>query len=630
MNRVGLVAFVGVCVFLGTPLLAADQFFPLPQLSVVQYGGYVDDVLTEMFKDRQAMFEVDLERGRGFYDGQEGIIALPIKSLSEEQLEKESGTRLGAPWCNLFMGPGFKLLAHGKPIEQSQGRFVKGLDHSGEESGSTSFVCMVRRIEGTNLELDLYGPGKEPVVTARFEKVPAENPTAFECKLTPAPKGQQALGIVLFGKYEATLTFVVDHSGRARADDLITTQFGVSPRKSLPAHTPTAKTAQSGETPSIGSQLQFDMQRSGYWREGESLPKAPNILWKYPPEAEADQFVPGTPVVDKGTAYFGDNRGRFRALNVADGKEKWSRTYKQQSMIAAPAIADGLAYIVTPEDLKCISLGNGELRWSRELPASMAEAPPLIAGDAIFVAGGDSIHAFKRANGEPIWRHGVLDDRPTVSPSFMLQFGPGSMQSHGSASDGSLLYQSIHDQCRVIALDCHTGKQSWSYAARGWLTGNPVVSGKYVLFGAFDLYVHCADRETGKPLWKSPTAAEVDAAPAVANGCVYFTARNSRVHCIDLETGKRIWMYRMDPAVEGLACICAPLVSDKTVFIGSTKGFLFALDALTGEFRWGLSLGDHCRISSMGLATDGKRLIAAARPSQFPQTASSVIAVGDQ
>ena len=80
--------------------------------------------------------------------------------------------------------------------------------------------------------------------------------------------------------------------------------------------------------------------------------------------------------------------------------------------------------------------------------------------------GGDSIHAFKRANGEPIWRHGVLDDRPTVSPSFMLQFGPGSMQSHGSASDGSLLYQSIHDQCRVIALDCHTGKQSWSYAAR--------------------------------------------------------------------------------------------------------------------------------------------------------------------
>ena len=85
------------------------------------------------------------------------------------------------------------------------------------------------------------------------------------------------------------------------------------------------------------------------------------------------------------------------------------------------------------------------------------------------------------------------------------------------------------------------------------------------------------------------------------------------MHCIDLETGKRIWMYRMDPAVEGLACICAPLVSDKTVFIGSTKGFLFALDALTGEFRWGLSLGDHCRISSMGLATDGKRLIAAAQ-----------------
>ena len=216
MNRVGLVAFVGVCVFLGTPLLAADQFFPLPQLSVVQYGGYVDDVLTEMFKDRQAMFEVDLERGRGFYDGQEGIIALPIKSAERRAIGKRERHAARCHPVQSLHGAGLQTTRpHTVNRSNKPGRFVKGLDHSGEESGSTSFVCMVRRIEGTNLELDLYGPGKEPVVTAHFEKVPAENPTALECKLTPAPKGQQALGIVLFGKYEATLTFVVDHSGRA-------------------------------------------------------------------------------------------------------------------------------------------------------------------------------------------------------------------------------------------------------------------------------------------------------------------------------------------------------------------------------------------------------------------------------
>jgi len=301
-------------------------------------------------------------------------------------------------------------------------------------------------------------------------------------------------------------------------------------------------------------------------------------------------------------------------------------------MLAAPAIAEDAAFLVTSDDVKCVSLDSGEVRWSREVPSAFGSAPPLVVGEAVFVAGGDGFYAFKRADGKPIWNHNALADRPVVTPSFATQYAAesaGTTRTSGSASDGSLLFEELYDQCRVVALDCRDGKQHWSYSARGWLTANPALSGNSVLFGGLDLYLHCVDRQTGKVLWKSPTAAEVDAAPAVANGCVYFTARNSRVHCIDLETGKRIWMYRMDPAVEGMGSVCAPLVSDKAVILGSTNGFLFALDALTGEFKWGLSLANHCQITSVGLATDGKRLFAATRGIRFAQNTGAVFAVGD-
>jgi outer membrane protein assembly factor BamB len=631
MTRARLVAVFGLWLMLQAPSLAAPGFMTLSQVSVVQYGGYVNDVFTATYKDRQINFEVDLEKGCGLYDGHEGILALPIKGISEEQLEKSIKTRLGAPLCHLFLGPGFNLLANGKPLDKKKLRFSKGLNHAGEESGSSSFVCTLRRNDGVNLELCLYGMGQEPVLSTAFAKVLAENPTDFECKLT-AVKRELALEITLFGKYQTSLPFGLDRPPKKPADGLMTARFGVSPQRDLQRPTSTGKTPWKTAVGSIEPQLQFDIARTGYWRNGDSLPKAPNVLWKYPSDDDPDQFAPGTPVADKGIVYFGDDRGRFHAVKAADGKGKWTRTYKRKPTLAAPAIADGAAFLATADEVKCVSLETGAVRWSRELPSSFGRSPPLVVGDAVFVAGGDGIYAFKRSDGKPIWNHNVLADRPLVTASFATQYAAesaGATRTSGSASDGSLLFEALYDQCRVVAIDCQSGKQRWSYSSRGWLSANPAMSGNSVLFGGFDLYLHCVDHQTGKVLWKSPTAAEVDAAPAVANGCVYFTARNSRVHCVDLETGKRIWMYRMDPAVEGMGSDCAPLISDKAVILGSTSGVLFSLDSLTGEFKWGLSLANQCQISSVGLATDGKRIFAATRGARIPQNVSGVYAVGD-
>lgn len=622
-----LFAVAALCIACSAASLGAAPFGPLPQIAVVPYGGYVNDVFTETFKDRQFNFEVDLEKGHAFYNGQQGIFAFPIKGLSEEQIDKQAAAKLGAPLCHLFLSQGLSLIDKGKPLDQKQLRFAKGINHDGEESYSSCFVCTVRRIQEGKLELCLFGAGKEPVLTVPFDKAQAADDPLFAFNLQMGNVNSE-LTITLFAKHVATLPFVVGPSTQ-RPDDFMTVRFGSSPQ--TPAKAPAADGKPAPTVAGTASQLQFDLERSGYWRKGDSLPKNPGILWRFPPEGEANQFAPGTPVADRGTVYFGDNGGNFHALNAADGKEKWSRKYSAQQFTAAPAIVDGQAFLATSEELKCVSLASGEPKWSHEVAGSTGESPPLVVGDAVIVPVDGGIVALKRASGEELWHHDLQADRPEVSPAFSSQFQGNfqkSLRTRGAASDGAFLFQPIYDQCRVVAVDCRTGKRQWSYSARGWLTAHPAVSGRYVLFGGFDLYIHCVDRETGKVVWKSPAACEIDAAPAVANGRVYFTARNSRVHCVDLETGKRIWMYRMDPTVEGIGCDCAALVSDTTVFVGSTRGFLFALDAVTGEQKWGLPLGNRSVINSQGLATDGKRLFASTISYRRP-TESAVFAVGD-
>jgi outer membrane protein assembly factor BamB len=626
-RRLGFV--VGLCIAISTSAARAARLVSLPQISIVQYGGYINDVFTETYKDRQANFEVDLDKGRGFFDQRDAIFVLPVKGLNEDRLDQDAGSGQGAPVCHLLVSSGLQVLVNGKPLDTIKLRFAKGLSHAGEEKESAGFVCTARRKGGGKLELCLFGADKEPVFATPLERVQSPDSADFEAKMG---NGQRALLMTFFGKYEATLSFASIEVKRHADEDLMTTQFGRAPEKTVPTRTVAHRSGHAEASGPPVSLLQLDIERTGYLRQSDSMPKAPSVIWKYPPDADANRIVPGGPVVDKGIVYFGDNGGQVHALNAADGAEKWSRSYGVQRIVAAPVVVDKMIYVATTVDVKCVSLESGRLVWSQGLPASFGETPPLIVGDVVFAAGGDGVYAFRRANGERLWKHNLVDDRPVNSPSFDSQSllgGETSMRTQAAASDGTLLFQPIYDQCRVVTLDCKTGKRKWSYPTRGWLPSHPAVSGRYVLFGGFDLYLHCVDRETGKSVWKSPSAAEVDAAPAVANGCVYFAANNARVHCVDLETGKRIWMHRMDPEVEGVTFVCAPLVTDTAVYVGSSNGFLCALDATSGEFKWGLSLANRARISGSGLATDGKRLFAAVSPTRFPQRESGIFAVGD-
>ena len=126
MKRGHLFAVAALCIACSASSLRAAPFAPLPQIAVVPYGGYVNDVFTETFKDRQFNFDVDLDKGHAFYDGQQGIFAFPIKGLSEEQIEKQAAAKSGAPLCHLFLGQGLSLIDKGQAARPKATAFCQG------------------------------------------------------------------------------------------------------------------------------------------------------------------------------------------------------------------------------------------------------------------------------------------------------------------------------------------------------------------------------------------------------------------------------------------------------------------------------------------------------------------------
>ena len=82
----------------------------------------------------------------------------------------------------------------------------------------------------------------------------------------------------------------------------------------------------------------------------------------------------------------------------------------------------------------------------------------------------------------------------------------------------------------------------------------------------------------------------------------------SAVRAIDPRTGDRRWEYRVQPWTwSGLLATAGDLV-----FGGSTDGYFYALDAVSGEELWHMTVGAQVRAAPISYAVDGKQYVAIA------------------
>jgi outer membrane protein assembly factor BamB len=211
--------------------------------------------------------------------------------------------------------------------------------------------------------------------------------------------------------------------------------------------------------------------------------------WTYQSAAN----VISTPVVAAGVVIAGNQNGTVEALDLKNGKRKW--TFQTEGPIfsspatSGSAAATRIVFGSADGNVYCLN-ANGKLVWKKETTAAVLGSP-FIDSNVVYIGGSD--HQFR-------------------------------------------------------ALDLQSGTERWHFdSLKGPVVSQPVVHKNKVIFGAWDTNLYALDKNTGALLWKwnngSPVINYSPAAciPVIKDDVVYVVAPDRWLSAIDVNTGKTLW-----------------------------------------------------------------------------------------
>jgi outer membrane protein assembly factor BamB len=164
----------------------------------------------------------------------------------------------------------------------------------------------------------------------------------------------------------------------------------------------------------------------------------------------------------------------------------------------------------------------------------------------------------------------------------------------------------------VYAIDLPTGKQVWAFACgpddeATEVEAPPLVINDRVYVGSTDGVMRALDRKTGEEVWNVKAEDKiVGSANAYetkdGRTLVLFGSYDAKMYAVDAATGERVWTFSTDSYVNG-----GPAVADDQVVFGGCDGFVYVLDAGSGDVRKRIEIG-HPNSGTVAL-NDGKALI---------------------
>ncbi|HSS21648.1 MAG TPA: PQQ-binding-like beta-propeller repeat protein [Pyrinomonadaceae bacterium] len=255
---------------------------------------------------------------------------------------------------------------------------------------------------------------------------------------------------------------------------------------------------------------------------------------------------------------------KLYALDEANGATLWGPVDLGGSYNWSNAAYEaGRVFVVNFDGLlRAFDAASGALLWSKQLPGqSSFWSPPTASGGVVYTAGagtGTTLYAINEqdgsVNGSVVFDHGN-DSSPAVTSTGV--FVSYDRLYDFSAQDGSLIW-----------------------TQRG-ASATPVVFGGRVYVG---------DSLTEKLMYDAPTGALLGTFPAgpppAFSGSTGFFLTGSILKARDAYSGAVRWSFTGDGTLSS-----APIVDNGYVYIGSSSGKIYALDASTGANVWTGNIG---------------------------------------
>lgn len=197
------------------------------------------------------------------------------------------------------------------------------------------------------------------------------------------------------------------------------------------------------------------------------------LRWK----KETGQGMFGSPAVDNGTLYVGDQNGTVYAVDSTDGEVKWQFRISENRVsergsreefkfVSSLTVSNGTVYVPSYRTVYAIDAGTGEERWNTTI-TGLVTSSPAVAGGSVYI--GDYVgnfHAIEVGMGEVRWTNSVSETYISQSSPFVV--------------DGTVVFGGVDGD--LYGLDNEDGRELWSYETTAPVLSSPAVVDGMVYF----------------------------------------------------------------------------------------------------------------------------------------------------
>jgi len=172
---------------------------------------------------------------------------------------------------------------------------------------------------------------------------------------------------------------------------------------------------------------------------------------------------------------------------------------------------------------------------------------------------------------------------------FSISFQKAKSEVNGGLSDWPTFYGDVAHSGFSMSNAPSNNNTLWALSGVGGYQSIPVVHQGKIFVGSTDGKINAVEVASSTIIWSFQTIPHVDQPPrlTVAYGRVYACSYPERkVYCLNETDGSILWNFQAQGVLG-----CSPTASEGLLYVPSQGGYLYALDAYSGQEHWTYPIG---------------------------------------
>lgn len=301
-------------------------------------------------------------------------------------------------------------------------------------------------------------------------------------------------------------------------------------------------------------------------------------LQKKRPRETKEDLERSAPLIVGNRLYCGTQWGYLVALDLKTFSEKWV-TLLDGSLLSSPAYDQGILYVGTRGGtLSALKGDTGELLWKFPTTSPILSSPLVSEGKVYFLTGNDILYALDQKTGKRLWHWHRMINQPISIFSSSTPVAYKNLIITGLA-DGYVIALNKEDGSLLWQADLHAGAGRFRD-----IDATPILHNGILYVPSYSGALYAIDPDNGEIQWFAGEGGNSGA--TVSGNFLYYGGTNGTLYAVNASSGVVLKKASLDSGVVG-----RPVIIDKTLYVPTSTGRIFALDRETFEELWRVDVG---------------------------------------